>query len=174
MAPQTSYAINLPAVAYPGQPFDISTVMDKTSALAVAAAIPYGVLVVRDTSNTSGTTIAGKVPAASGDVTALGSALGVAVADQARSQDPTVTLPTFPINSAVPCGRVGRFWVVVEEAVVAGNAAFVRFASGGGGTQLGSWRKSADTATAVALPGAYYVSTQASAGGYAVVELSLV
>jgi hypothetical protein len=173
MAPQTSYSINLPAVAYPGQPFDISTVLDKTSALAVAAAIPYGVLVVRDTSNTSGTKIAGKVPAGSTDITAVGSALGVAIADQARSQDPTVTLPTYPQYSAVPCGRVGRFWVVVEEAVTAGQQAYVRYASGAGGTQLGSFRASADSSTAAALPGAYYVSSQTAIGGYAVVELSL-
>lgn len=173
MAPQTSYSINLPAVSYPGQPFDMGK-KDATSALAVAAAIPYGVLVVRDTSNTSGTTVAGKVPALATDITALGSILGVAVADQARSQDPSVALATYPINSAVPCQRYGRIWVLVEEAVNAGDQAFVRFASGAGGTQFGSFRKSADTATAAACPSAYYVSTQATPGGYAVVEVQFV
>jgi hypothetical protein len=158
-------------VSYPGQPFDIG-LKDRTSALAVAAAIPYGVLVVRDTGNSPGNLVAGKVPAASSDITTLGSALGVAIADQGRAQDPSVAVPTYPINSAVPCGRIGRYWVLVEENVSQGNAAFVRFATGSG-TQLGAWRKSADTATAVALPGAYYV-TDGLAGGYACVELSLV
>lgn len=172
---QTSYAINLQAVAYPGQPADMSSLSDVTTALAVAAAIPYGVLVVRDGSNTAGfDKVAGKVPASSGDVTTLGSALGVALADQARAQDPSVASAQYPINSAVSVKRVGRVWVAVEEAVNAGDPAFVRFASGGGGTQKGSFRKSADTATAVALPGAYYVSNQATPGGYAVVELSIV
>lgn len=169
---QTSYSINLPAVAYPGQPFDVSTVLDKTSALAVAAAIPYGVLVVRDNSNSSGVSIAGKLPAASGDVTAVGSALGVAIADQARAQDPSVSLPTYPQNSAVPCGRVGRFWVTVEEAVTAGQQAYVRYATGSF-SQKGAFRASADTSTAAALPGAYYITSQSTPGGYAVVELSL-
>lgn len=171
MAPQTSYSINIGAVGFPGQPND-SGLHDVTTAMAVAAAIPYGVLVVRDGTNTSGQSIAGKVPAASTDITVAGSALGVAVADQARSQDPSVTLPTYPIQSAVPCGRFGRWYVVVEEAVNAGDQAFVRFASGAGGTQLGSFRKSADTATAAALPNAYYTAG-AVLGGYAVVELQL-
>jgi len=171
---QTSYAINLPAVAYPGQPFDIAAVKDMTSALAVAAAIPYGVLGVRDGSNIGqgGVEIAVKVPAASTDITVLGSALGVVVADQARSQDPNVALPTYPINSAVSLGRVGRFWVSVEEAVTAGQQAYVRYATGSF-AQKGAFRASADTSTAAALPNAYYVTSQATPGGYAVVELAL-
>lgn len=172
MCPQTSYSIDLPAVSYPGQPADIG-IKDKTTALAVAAAIPYGVLVVRDTANTSDSQhIAGKVPAASTDITVLGAALGVALADQGRAQDPSVTPAQYPQYSAVPCARIGRVWVLVEEAVVAGDQAFVRYATGSF-SQKGAFRKSADTATAAALPGAYY-ATSASAGGYAQVELSLV
>lgn len=175
MAPQTSYSINLPAVAYPGQPADISKVNENVSALAVAAAIPYGVLVIRDLSNAapSSWSIAGKLPSTSTDITVQGKALGVSVADQARAQDPSVAVPTYPQYSAVPCKRVGRIWVLVEEAVVAGDQAFVRYAAGSF-SQLGAFRKSADTATAAALPNAYYVTSQASAGGYAMVELALV
>lgn len=170
---QTAYATNIPAVAFPGQPVDIG-LKDKLSALAVAAAIPYGVLGVLDSANSSDFGhIAVKVPAASADVTTLGSALGVVIADQAREQVPSVVLPTYPINSAVPLMRTGRIWVKVEEAVNNGDQAFARFASGAGGTQLGSFRKSADTATAVALPNAYYRSN-ALAAGYAVLELQLV
>lgn len=170
---QTSYAINLSAVAYPGQPGDIGR-QDKTTALAVAASLPYGVLVVRDGTNTSGFNVAGKVPALATDVTALGSILGVSIADQARPQDPSVAAAVYPINSAVPVMRYGRIWVVVEEAVNAGDQAFARFASGAGGTQLGAFRKSADTATASAVPSAYYVSSQATIGGYAMLEVQFV
>lgn len=172
---QTSYSINLPPVAYPGQPFDIASVMDMTSALAVAAPIPYGVLAVRDLSNIgqSGVEIACKVPALSTDITALGSALGVVVADQARAQDPSSAIPQYPQYGRVPCGRVGRFWVLVEEAVVAGQQAFVRYATGSF-SQKGAFRASADTGSAAALPGAYYVTSQVTPGSYAVVEMSLV
>jgi hypothetical protein len=170
--PQTSYSINIQPVAYPGSLYDLGK-KDITTGLAVAAAIPYGVLGVRDTTNTSGTTVAVKVPALAADITTLGSALGIVVADQARAQDPSVAAAVYPINSAVPLGRYGRYWVLVEEAVNAGDQAFVRFASGSGGTQLGSFRKSADTATAAALANAYYVTTQATIGGYAVVEVQL-
>lgn len=170
---QTSYSINISAVAFPGQPADLG-VKDKTTALAVAAAVPYGVLAVRDLTNTSAWNVAGKVPSTSGSITTLGSILGVVMADQGRAQDPSVAVATLPINSAMSILRTGRIWVLVEEAVVAGDQAFARFASGGGGTQLGAFRKSADTATAVAVPGAYYVSTQASAGGYACLEVNFV
>jgi hypothetical protein len=175
---QTSYAINLPAVAYPGQPADISKVDDNVSALAVAAAIPYGLLVVRDASNSSGPwNVAGKLPASAAAITAAGSALGVSVADQARAQDPSVAVPTYPQHAAVPCKRVGRIWVQVEDSATAGAQCYVRFASSVNGTQLGAFRSDADTISSVdkaaALPNAYYVTSQASAGGYALVELML-
>lgn len=173
---QTSYSINLPSVAFPGQPADIAMVNDNVSALAVAAAIPYGVLVVRDLANgTPGSwEIAGKLPSADTDITTAGSALGVAVADQARAQDPSVAVPTYPQFAAVPCKRVGRIWVKVEVAVTAGQAAYVRFAPNAGLTQLGAFRNDDDFGHAAALPNAVFVTSQASAGGYAVVELSLI
>lgn len=173
---QTSYAINIPQVAYPGQPYDGAHDTDKTSGLATAAAVPYGVLAVHDLSNSAGPDqIAVKVPGASTDITVLGSAKGVVLADQGRAQDPTFSVPTYRQYQALPLMRRGRVWVKVEEAVVDGDAAFVRFATGSG-TQLGAFRKTADTATAVALPGAYYVGASISVGGqlYAVVQLSLV
>lgn len=171
---QTAYAINLAAVAFPGQPVDIQGNRDVLSVLNVLAAVPYGVLLVQDTANMGGfDKLTGKVPATTGSVSTLGSALGVTMADQARPQDPSVVLPTYPIKSAVSVMKKGRIWVTVEEAVNDGDQAFVRFASGAGGTQLGAFRKSADTATAVALPGAYFRGNQATIGGYACLELNL-
>lgn len=173
MAPQLSYSIDLPAVSFPGQPADLA-MKDALTGLAVAAALPYGVLVVKDLSNTSGFKLAAKLPSASTDITVAGSILGVVMADQARSQDPSVATAQYPRYSAVPAMRYGRIWVQVEEAVVAGDQAFARFASGAGGTQLGAFRKSADTATAAAVPNAYYVSSQTTIGGYAVLEVQFV
>lgn len=173
---QTSYSINISQVAYPGQPFDGAHDTDVVSGLSTAAAIPYGVLAVHDLSNTAGADqVAVKVPAASTDITVLGSAKGVVMADQARAQDPTFSVPTYRQYQAVPCMRRGRVWVKVEEAVLDGDQAFVRFAVGSF-SQLGAFRKTADSASAAALPGAYYVGASISVGGqlYAVVQLSLV
>lgn len=170
---QTSYAVDISAVAFPGQPVDIG-VRDDLTGLAVAAAIPYGVLTVHDAANSSGFgKRAVKLPALAGDITTLGSPAGVSIADQGRAQDPSVAVPTYPINSAVSVRKLGRIWVKVEEAVLDGDQCFVRFASGAGGSQLGAFRKSADTATAAALANAYFRSPQATIGGYAVVELHL-
>jgi hypothetical protein len=170
--PQLSYSINLQAVSYPGQPADLSMQKDVLSGQAVAAALPYGVLVVLDSANSAGfDKIAAKLPSLAADITTSGQPLGVVVADQARAQDASV-LTQYPQNSVVPVMRKGRIWVRVEEAVVDGDLPFVRFASGAGGTQLGAFRKSADTATAAALPGAVFRSA-ASAGGYAVIQLNI-
>jgi hypothetical protein len=171
--PQTSYAINLPAVSFPGQPFDSAVTQDVLSALNVAAAVAFGILLVKDTANTTGPDkLAAKAPSSSGEVTTEGTPLGVVMASQAIPQDPSVATPVYPIKSAVPLMRQGRIWVKPEENVLDGDAAFVRFASGAGGTVLGSFRKSADTATAVALPKAIYRGGMV--GSYAMLELNLV
>lgn len=66
----------------------------------------------------------------------------------------------------------GDVWVTVEEAVVAGDRAFMRYDAGAGGTQLGAFRKSADTATALELKGCRYL-TAASGGGLALLRVSV-
>jgi hypothetical protein len=166
---QTSYAINLQPVGFPGQIVDIAEGRDVISVNA-SVALPYGKLAVR-VSAASFDKIVAKLPTTALEITTVGSALGVVVADQARAQDPSVALATYPVNSAVPVIRKRRVWVVVEEAVVAGDDVYVRFAAGTG-TELGAFRKSADTATAALLPGAKFV-TDAALGGYAVLELNL-
>ena len=146
MCPQTGYTIDIPAVSYPGQIADNSDVKDVLSALAVSAKVPYGVLVVADTANSGGfDNLAAKVPAATTDITNVGSALGVVLADQARAQDPAETVATYPINSALPCLRKGRVWVLSETAVTDGAPAFVRFSANGALVQLGAFRADADT-----------------------------
>lgn len=172
---QTSYSINIPAVSYPGQIADNGQ-KDVLSALAVAAAINYGTLVVTDETNTAGfDQLAGKAPGASTDISVVGAQLGVALADQARAQNPAVATPQYPQYAAVPCLRKGRVWVLAETAMVDGANPFIRFAAGAGGTVLGSFRNSADTATAVQMAAGQAVVRGTTTGpGYCVIELDIV
>jgi hypothetical protein len=171
---QTSYAINIPAVSYPGQIADNTWVKDVLSAAAYAAALAYGILVVTDETNTLGfDQLTARAPSASGDITVVGAQLGVVLADQARAQNPAFSVPTYPQFASVPCMRLGRVWVLAETAMADGANPFVRFAAGTG-TQLGAFRNSADTATAVQMAaGQAVVRGTTSAAGYAVIELNI-
>ncbi len=53
-----------------------------------------------------------------------------------------VATPAYPAGQPVNVARKGRFWVKVEEAVTAGDAAYVRYNTDGNGA--GALRKSAD------------------------------
>jgi hypothetical protein len=125
--------------------------------------IPYGVAVTKGTTDKDV-----KLPTTSPEAVAM---LGVAIISNDIPNTAYGTAPKYPVKSAVSVMRKGRVWVKVEEAVTAGDQAFVRFATGTG-TILGSFRKSADTATAVAIPGTRYL-TSASANGLAIVDLTL-
>lgn len=113
----------------------------------------------------------GKLPTVSGDVT--GKALGITRYQPMRMVNwPSGVSVPFPNGSTAPLIRRGLVWVKVEEIVAAGDPVFVRHASGAGGTALGAFRKSADTATAAQLPSAIY-RTSAAANGLALVEINL-
>lgn len=170
---QTSYSINIPFASYPGQPAD-SGFKDDLSVGSGQNTIPYGALVVTDTTNSSGFhSIVGKLPASAAEITNVGSALGIAVADQARAQDlSNPNAPQYPAQSAVACRRQGRIWVKAESAVSSGSPVFVRFNTSANGSVLGSLRADADGGTAAQLPNAVFRSTT-SAAGFAVVELNL-
>jgi hypothetical protein len=174
---QTSYAINLNAAAYPGQIAD-SGFKDVLSAINVAAEIPYGLLAVVDSSNTSDfSELAVKLPAASTDITTAGKQLGVVLADQARAQNPAVSGPQYPQNSAVSCGRKGRFWVQPESAVTDGGKVYCRWQTGDNGSQPGAFGGVLDTSVVgnALLTGAVWRGTYAYvSGGYAVIEMDLV
>lgn len=108
------------------------------------------------------------IPAATGDVTS-GRGLGFAILDTAR--EPNAALG-YAAGDPVNIIRKGHIWLAVEDSAVEGAAVFVRFATGTG-TVLGAIRSDADTATAVALPGAVFRSTQATASGLVLVELNM-
>lgn len=172
---QTSYAIDIPPVSYPGQIVDLAN-NDIISGLAEVA-IPYGKFVAKGSATTEPYRHIGKLPTAATDITTVANVLGVSVADQGRAQDSGVTLPTYPIGAAVPMMRKGRLWVIVEEAVTKGQAVYVRFSAGATLTELGAFGQDdgdeGGGALRALLANAIYL-TAAGAGEYAQLELNLV
>lgn len=163
MAIQASVGYN-PAVAIEGQIADLNNVDMRSYAAGVD--ITNGRFVVMGAADGRC-----KLPTATGQITG-GTALGIAVYDPMKMVNwPSGVSVPYPQGTTVPIVRKGVVWVKVEEAVAPGDPVFVRFAAGAGGTNLGAFRKSADTATAVQYPGAVYLDT-AAANGLARVDLS--
>jgi hypothetical protein len=136
--------------------------LTETVTVAGASSVPPGCLLVLDErANYGPMDYAVRLPKASTDVTAL--AFGVATDTVAHESD-------IHQIGMVDCMREGRLFVLCEEAVTAGDPAFVRFAAGARASQLGGFSKSADTATCVALPNAKYF-TDGVAGGVAIVQV---
>lgn len=170
MSIQTSMTTT-PAAAYAGMVSEtVPGFKDLISKVSANASITNGVFVIQGASDDGECDL----PSASGDVTAGIKGLGVAIFDPTLMTTwPPGTTSPYPVGQAVAVLRRGRIWVAVEEAVNAGDQAYVRYSSGGGGTQLGAFRKSADTATAAALKGSRYMTTTTGAG-LALLEINLV
>lgn len=160
---QTAYSLYSQAYGYEGQLADLME-NDVVTALAEVA-IPFGKMVVRGADKVNG----GILPTASTDITVAANLLGIALHDQAREQ--TSGTSQYAIASAVSCGRKVRAVVKVEQAVVAGEAVFVRYAAGGLGQ--GSFGNTAGTSERAALASAVYQSS-AAINGFAVVELNII
>ncbi len=75
-------------------------------------------------------------------------------------------------KQAVSVLRRGRIYVLVEEAVVKGDAAFVR-AVATTGERAGAFRKSADGTDTIDLTGVAVFKTSAEAGELAILEVNL-
>lgn len=137
-----------------------------------SANMPFGIALKKGTGDQDA-----KLPAASADVTAAYSLIGVAVHTHQVDPGHVASSPVgagAPPKYAVNVLTRGRILVQVEEAVTPTSPVFVRFAAGAGGTQLGAFRASADTATAVATPGTNLrYLTSAAAAGFAVLEVNL-
>ena len=97
--------------------------------------------------------------------------LGVTIYDPSKdvAWPPGTTVP-YPIGQAVSIMRKGRVWVWTEEAVTPASTPYCRYAAGAGGTVIGRFRASADTATAAAVPGARFMTT-AGAGSLVLLEI---
>jgi hypothetical protein len=150
--------------------------MVETVVVAGTAPIPFGVFVCRDLDRVvSGPEdYAVRLPRVTGDVTGNLGLLGGVTLDKIATEQPnnyTGLYGFYGSNTMVNVLRDGRVLVLVEEAVTISSTVFVRFASGTGGTQLGAFRASADSATAVAWPLAKFTNS-AAAGGLAVLEVS--
>lgn len=157
--PQLAHTINMP-VARAGNVADSSDMQDTISRLVEdAAGALAGTLMVPGTDAEAQAI----VPTTTGEVT-NGAALGVAVYD--ASKEPARTAAAlaagaeYDVEQALPILSAGRIWVLCDAAatIAVGDAAFVRFAAGAGGSVLGTFREDADTATAVALPNAVFRS----------------
>lgn len=154
MAVQTAYSAVMP-VAFAGMLADNGYTDKKSFSQAEATAeVPFGVMVAQG--NTATKAI---LP-----VNAASRLVGVVV--HAHDYVPNIQLGTTgikPKNMMSVLNR-GRIWVVVEEAVAVGDACFVRHTAGAGGTQKGAFRNDADTATAISVPGAKFITASAGAG----------
>jgi hypothetical protein len=135
-AVQTAIAAK-PAVGAPGLEYD-SSYSDIVSWIATVA-IPFGALVYESAEGKA------TLPTATGNVTA--GRVGVALIDPNK-----VSGVGYEIGDAVRVMKRGRAWILNEEALAFGDTLFVRFASGAGGTVLGSFRNDADTASASTPP----------------------
>lgn len=128
------------------------------------ANVPVGRGVVHDTG--AGTSeLAFKLPSLVGDVI-----LGVLISDQTHPQNGGV--PDDAMGSIVTHGEV---WVSVEQAVTPSSPVFCRYnAAGATGTNpaVGKFRTDADTAKAVAMTNARFL-TSAAAGGLALLQINI-
>lgn len=160
MAVQTTYGFDFP-VAFEGQLADINNYRMVTGVLEGAANIPFGVGLKKGAASDDGYLS----PSAAGDLIE-----GISVHSHSRDNRGFSSL--LPADAGVSPGqnfnvlRSGSIYVKVEQAVTAHDVVFCRYAAGAGGTQLGAFRKDADTATAAQLKGARYL-TSALAGGFA-------
>ena len=136
---------------------------DDIISLLAEGIIPFGRLVVAGTDLDR----QGELPVLTGDVTNLKKVRGISVHTHAiESEFPGggVTPASYKDEDAMSIMRKGRIAVQVEEAVTPDDAVFVRFASGGGGSELGRFRTDADTASASELANAKYVTSTTGAG----------
>ena len=131
----------------------------RTVERAAASAIQAGVLVCQ-----GATDGACKLPANSGDV---GKALGVAasrVASDSRFPSTLTAGVAWQTGDIVEAIAAGAVWVIVEDAVNAGAACYVRHTANGDLTQLGAFRSDADSSNAAALTGARFLTSTDGAG----------
>lgn len=134
-------------VSGPGGPDITVTVL-----VAQAQRIPFGVGVVVDPRESSPATQC-RLPRLTGEITA-GTFLGIAAADTSLPNDDGLG---YESQKSVQILRKGEIWVVTEDACVQGGQVFCRFQDPTADYGLGSFRSDADTADAVAVPGAMFM-----------------
>lgn len=141
-----------------------------------AAAMQVGKLAVFDaTSGYSDKAV--RAPAATGDVTTVPGVAGIVLLDPTFPFQTGFGAPVanslYPQNRTCPILRKGRILLASETVLSKAIRPFVRFASGAGGTVLGSLRADADSASAVAAPYLTVITPATAVGGLVVVEINL-
>ena len=161
-----------PSTYFAGAVADTNPVSIVSHPNTDTANIPFGIAVVADTTNNGW-----KLPTLATQITTAPNVVGVTtiiLRDKFYAydsnlnisiSDPTVVPPVQRLAAVVE----GDIAVNGEEAVNAGDQVYIRYASGSGGTQLGAFRKSADTTTAAAHPRWFY-ATSAAANTIAIVR----
>lgn len=152
------------AVGYAGMRADTSPCDTLSAYNREGSALPFGLALIKgtgpnDVKKPTGATVAADL-------------LGISEFTHAYKNYDLSGTDGIPVGGMVNLAKKGRYLVKVEEAVLVGDTAFVRIASGAGGTVLGSFRKSADTATAISWTGVKFL-TAAAANGLAVIDLNL-
>lgn len=161
---QTAYNTK-PAVASEGMISSSSMVNDIIACVADATngAIKFGRYVRIKTPPAAGGNPVVELPDATGEITG-DTGFGVVVRDTSIENSDADSFDGYATGEMLSVMIRGRIWVTSEDAVAAARApAFVRF-SAGVGEELGRFRTDADTADAVAAPGAHFMNTCDAAG----------
>jgi hypothetical protein len=156
---QTSYSFDM-AVAFAGQLANNQNYRAVSGNLEGAANIPFGIGLKKGAADD------GYVPPSGSTDLIEGIAIHTHAIDTIGLSGLAPATAGVQPKEMFTVLRSGEIYVLVEEAVVAHDPVFCRYAAGGGGTQLGAFRKSADTATAALVKGAKYL-TSAGIGGIA-------
>jgi hypothetical protein len=156
---QSSYATEYTGVGFAGQLADVGDYDAITGINEAGADVPFGVAVKQGVKDDGFANLSAGTDVVKG-------------VTMHRHRDPFGVGATGGVQDkeASALLRYGRMYVAVEQAVVAGDPVFCRFATGAGGAVRGAFRKDADTATAVLVKGAKYLTTQATIGGIAKVQ----
>ena len=145
---------SVPAIAYPGTRYGLSTTRTTISRICeTAAGARAGTYMVP---GTDGELQAVEV-ASTGQIS---SGLGFGVVAYDMTKEPARTAAAIAAGNeydtldALPIITKGKVWVLCDAGAVitANSLAFVRFVTGAGGTQRGAFRQDVDTASAIGLP----------------------
>lgn len=136
-----------------------------TTQIGFQQTVEFGLLVCKDSIADN----ACRLPFQATDIT--NGNCGIALHTHKEQAYPTSANVGYPYSSMISVMTKGRAYVQVEEAVVAGDAVYVRH-SVGTGSKIGAFRKSNDSSTAGLLPSAKYI-TSAGTNGLAIVEINL-
>ncbi len=168
-----------------GSLFDISEFLDIISCTDINAAdttgIPFGSGMAADSTsalpyrftNEPETDKLVMLPAGAGDL-AFPNFEGVALRTQLLENDlefNTTPNNNIPQNRPINLLHKGRVWVIPEDSPTVNSAVFCRFSAGAGGSVRGTFRTTADTATAAQVVSARWYRG-VDVNGLAVLELN--